>query len=103
MPFHNKQTTEKGFLSYCCIRSTFEYCSIIWHPISSNQISQFKAIQEKAVKWINGQQFDHNSDAEYITKLRELDILPVKLKFAADDLILFYNVCNKIYCSNQVT
>ena len=77
------------------ISSIFEHCSIIWHPVSSNQLSTFDAIQKKAVKWIiNGQQFIQYTDLEYLSKLKELSILPIKSKFALNDLILFYKIIN---------
>ena len=76
------------------VRSIFEHCSIIWHPLSPNQLSKFDAIQKKAVKWINGQQFDHYTELEYIEKLKKLCILPIKYKFAVTDLILFFKIMN---------
>ena len=51
------------------VRSFFERCSINWHPVSSNQMSKFDAIQKKADRWINGQQFNHYTDLEYLSKL----------------------------------
>ena len=63
------------------IRSIFEHCSIIWRPLSSNQISKFQVIQKRAIKWIIGQRFDHLSDLELYEKAKELNILPLKLKF----------------------
>ena len=50
------------------IRSIFEHCSIIWRPLSSNQISKFQVIQKRAIKWIIGQRFDHLSDLELYDK-----------------------------------
>ena len=40
--------------------------------------------------------FDHYSDIEYADKLKELGILPIKLKFALNDLSLFYKIVNKL-------
>ena len=76
------------------VRSIFEHCSIIWHPISPNQISKFDVIQKRAVKWIYGQPFDHYTDMEFMSKLREINILPMKLKFALNDLILLFKILN---------
>ena len=71
--------------------------TIIWHPMSSNQMYKFDPIQKKAVKWINGEQFTHYTDLEYLSKLKELSILPIKLKFALNDIILFYKIINYLY------
>ena len=74
------------------IRSIFEHCSVIWHPVTSNQISNFENIQKRAVKWIDGRLYDHYSDPQYIDKLKEFKILPIKFKFILTDLILFYKI-----------
>ena len=76
------------------VRSIFEHCSIIWRPLSPNQLSKFDAVQKKAVKWINGQQFDHYPEIEYFKKQKELNILPVKFKFVLNDLVLLYKIIN---------
>ena len=90
----NKKQKRAFYLTV--VRSIFEHCSVIWHPDSSNQMSKFNAIQKKAVKWIYGQQFSHYTDMEYSSKLKELSILPIKSKFALNDLIMFYKILNCI-------
>ena len=57
------------------VRSIFEHCSIIWHPISSNQTYNFEAVQKRAIKWIDGRMYDHYSDHQYLEKLKDLNIL----------------------------
>ena len=74
------------------VRSIFEHCSIIWRPKSDNQIAKFDVIQKRAVKWINGQCFEHYRDLEYFNKQKELNILPIKMKFYLNDLLLFYKI-----------
>ena len=78
------------------VRSTFEHCSIIWHPKSPNQITKFEAIQKRAIKWIYGRKFDHYKDNEFFDKQKELDILPIKFKFFLNDLALFYKILNSL-------
>ena len=90
----NKKQKRAFYLTM--VRSIFEHCSIIWHPISSNQISEFEAIQKRAIKWIDGRMFDHYSDEQYLEKLKEFDILPLKFKFIFTDLILFYKIMHAI-------
>ena len=78
------------------VRSIYEHCCFIWHPQSTNQISKFDAIQKRAIKWIDGRRFDHYSNFVYREKQKEYNILPIKLKFYLNDLILFYKIINSI-------
>ena len=78
------------------VRSIFEHCSVIWSPQASSHIAKFDAIQKRAVKWINGEQFDSYSNELFYEKQKELNILPMKLKFIYSDLMLFYKVVNNL-------
>ena len=78
------------------VRSIFEHCSVIWRPKSNNQIAKFDAIQKRAVKWITGHCFEHYSDSEYLNKQKELNILPIKMKFHQNDLLLLYKIINSL-------
>lgn len=78
------------------IRSIFEHCSVVWRPISSNQIRKFELVQKRAIKWITGRQFDHWSDDELYNNEKELDILPLRFKFLLTDMILFYKIVNSL-------
>ena len=78
------------------IRSLFEHCSVIWRPISNNQIYKFEMIQKRAIKWISGRQFDHLSDKGLYEKEKEFDILPIRFKFLLNDLVLFYKIVNSL-------
>ena len=69
----NKKQKRAFYLTV--VRSMFEHSSVIWHPVSKNKLYKFESIQKKAVKWINGQPFDHYSDIEYADKLKEVGIL----------------------------
>ena len=90
----NKKQKRAFYLAI--VRSNFEHCSVIWRPNSSNQISKFDAIQKRAVKWIIGRRFDHLSDDEYFEKQKENDILPIKMKFMLNDLVLMYKIINSL-------
>ena len=61
-------------------------------------LSKFSAVQKRAIKWINGQQFDSYSDREFDAKQRELKILPIRLKFIHNSLMIFYKIVNKLIC-----
>ena len=52
-------------------------------------MSKFDEIQKKAFKWTNGQQFNNytDHDLEYLSKLKQLNILRTQSKFALNDLI----------------
>ena len=90
----NKRQKRSFYLSL--VRSMFEHCSVIWSPQRATDINKFVAIQKRAIKWINGEQFVSYSDGELFVKEQELDILPVKLKFIYNDLLMFYKVVNKM-------
>ena len=57
------------------------------------------SIQRKAVKWILGEQDHHYNDFEYVSRLKNLDLLPMEFKFLYTDLIVFH----KIYNDQSVT
>ena len=78
------------------VRSIFEHCSCIWHPISDNQIAPFDSIQKRAIKWILGDRFNHYSDEEYFNNQKKLCILPIKQKFVLNDLVLFFKIINNL-------
>ena len=76
------------------VRSIFEHCSVIWCPQTAIHLSKFAAVQKRAIKWINGQQFDSYSEDVFFAKQKELEILPIRLKFIQNSLILFYKIVN---------
>ncbi|MCP4459602.1 MAG: reverse transcriptase family protein, partial [Cytophagales bacterium] len=78
------------------VRAIFEHCSVVWSPQYSTIIEQFAAIQKRAVKWINGEPFASYNDEVFAMKQRELNILPIMLKFIYNDLIFFYKIVNSI-------
>ena len=78
------------------VRSVIENCCVVWRPISHAQILKFEAIQKRAVKWMNGKDFDHYSDEEYSNQLKEIDILPLHVKFDLSDLIMYYKIIHRM-------
>ncbi|MCP4460829.1 MAG: hypothetical protein GY816_22820, partial [Cytophagales bacterium] len=78
------------------VRSLFEHCSTVWSPQYASHLSKFEAIQRRAIKWINGEPFCSYSNDKYAEELRKLKILPMKLKFMYNDLVLFYKIVNKL-------
>ena len=80
------------------VRSIFEHCSIIWCPQTVTHLAKFEAIQKRAIKWINGQQFDRYNDIIFFEKQKELKILPIRFKFIHNSLTLFYKIINNLVC-----
>ena len=78
------------------VRSIFEHCFIIWYPQRSTHLRKFEAIQKRAIKWINGEPFISYSDGEFLEKQKELEILPIRLKFIHNTLTLFYKIVNSL-------
>ena len=78
------------------IRSLFEHCSIIWYPHGSTQLLKFESIQRRAIKWINGEQFSSYSASIFFEKQKELNILPIRMKFIHNAITLFYKISNNL-------
>ena len=78
------------------VRSVFEHCCVVWRPVSPAQILKFEAIQKRAIKWMNGQDFEHYSDEEYANYLNEINILPLHVKFDLNDLIMYYRIMHSM-------
>ena len=78
------------------VRSLFEHCSTIWSPQHKTNLSKFASLQRRAVKWINGEQFVSYTDEKYYEVLRKHNILPMKLKFIYNDLVMFFKIVNKL-------
>ena len=78
------------------IRSLFEHFSIIWYHHGSTQLLKFESIQRRAIKWINGEQFSSYSDSAFFEKQKELNILPIRMKFIHNAITLFYKISNNL-------
>ena len=90
----NKKQKRAFYLTI--VRSVFEHCCVVWRPVSQAQISKFEAIQRRAVKWIDGKDFEHYSDEEYAIKLKEINILTFKMKFMLNDLIMYFKIIHSM-------
>ena len=87
-------TRQKRALYLAIVRSIFEHCSVIWFPYTQTHLSKFDAVQKRAVKWLKGQPYDRYSDDMFLASQKELNILPMRLKFYQNALILFYRIIN---------
>ena len=90
----NKRQKRSFYLAV--VRAIFEHCSVVWSHQNSTYTDKFAAIQKRAIKWINGERFESYSDSVFLEKQKELKILPIKLKFMYNDLLLFYKIVNNL-------
>ena len=74
------------------VRSQFEHCVQIWRPSSETQINKLERIQRRAVKWILSEEDHSYNDVEYLMRLRDLDLFPLRERFIISDLILFFDI-----------
>ena len=74
------------------VRSPFEHCSQVWRPSSETQINKLERIQRRAVKWILSEEDHSYNDIEYLMRLRDLDLFPLRERFTISDLIVFFDI-----------
>ena len=87
-----KDRKQKRAFYLALVRSIFEHCSIIWRPTTVAMTEKVESIQRKAVKWILGEQDHHYNELEYLSRLRDLDLMPMEFKFNYTDLVMFHNI-----------
>ena len=80
------------------VRSQFEHCVQVWRPTSDCSNKKLERIQRRAVKWILSEQDHSYNDFEYLMRLRDLDLLPLKERFITSDLLLFHDIYNNVSC-----
>ena len=87
-----KDVKQKRVFYLVLVRSLFEHCCEIWRPTTIQMMLKVESIQKRAVKWILGELDHHYNDHEYLKRLKDLDILPMELKFALTDLVQFFKI-----------
>ena len=80
------------------VRSQFEHCAQIWRPSCDSLNQKLERIQRRAVKWILSEQDHSYNDLEYLMRLRDLDLLPLKERFITSDLLFFYDIYHDVSC-----
>ena len=88
----SKSIAHRKMLYLAIVRSQFEHCSQVWRPVKPTQSNKFEALQKRGIKWIFGEDFSFYSKKEYYDKLKQLDILPLSLKFDLNDLTFFHKI-----------
>ena len=58
--------------------------------LNPTQIAQFAKIQKRAIKWIFNEPYCRYSVKDYLSKLKELKILPMDYEFQLNDLTIFH-------------
>ena len=87
-----KDPKQKRAFYLALVRSIFEHCSVIWRPTTITSTDKVECIQRRAVKWILGEPDHHYNDIEYLSRLRDLDLLPMESRFDYTDLVMFHNI-----------
>jgi len=87
-----KDSKQKRTFYLALVRSIFEHCSVVWRPTTITTSDKVECIQRRAVKWILGEYDHHYNDIEYLSRLRDLDLLPMESKFDYTDLVMFHNI-----------
>ena len=90
-----KDRKQKRAFYLALVRSLFEHCSIIWRPTTNIILDKVEGIQKRAVKWILNEQHHHYNDLEYLSRLKELDLMPMEFKFKLTDLLMFHQIYNE--------
>ena len=90
-----KDARKRRSLYISLVRSNFEHGSIIWHPITETEISDFEKLQKKALKWILNEENMHYDDETYKTKCCQANLTPMKIFFDINDLTFFHKIVYK--------
>ena len=93
--YYMKNSNQRRLLYLTLVRSLFEHCCQIWSPQNPTSLVMFNKLQKRAVKWILKEQMESYSNIEFLSKQKELDILPMEFKFLFSDLTLFFQIVNK--------
>ena len=78
------------------VRSQFENCSIVWRPTTVSLTNKLESLQKRAIKWILSEENLSYSPEKYITKCRDVNILPLAKKFDLNDLLFLHKVVNNL-------
>ena len=91
-----KSTNKRRTLYLTLIRSIFEHGANVWSPQYSSSIYKFEIFQKRCLKWIHNEQHISYSEEYYLSKLKEIDILPMKEKFIYNDLVTFHKIVHNL-------
>ena len=86
-----KSSNKRRALYFTMVRSLFGHGSQLWSPVG-NCIELLESFQKRCIKWILLEQYQSNSELDYLRKLSSLDILPLSYKFIHSDLVFFHKI-----------
>ena len=78
------------------VRSQFENCSIVWRPTTVSLTNKLESLQKRAIKWILSEENLSYSCEKYISKCKDVNILPLTKKFDLNDMLFFHKVVNNL-------
>ena len=84
--------SQKRALYIALVRSLFEHCGEIWGPNAVVAYKKFEPIQKRAVKWIVCETNNNYNEYDYVTRLKQLDLLPMQHFYQFKKLKLFHKV-----------
>ena len=86
-------TRKRRTLYISMVRSQLEHCPIVWRPSASSILDKLEALQKRALKWVIDDAFISFSNIGlYLKACKQLDILPLTLRFDYRDLMYFHSV-----------
>ena len=92
-----KDTARARALYITLVRSLFESCSIIWRPTNQTLTAKLERIQKQAIKWIlNEENISYSPQEVYIQKCKEVNLLPLSIRFDFNDILFFHKVIYKL-------
>ena len=74
------------------VRSQFEHCPIVWRPSSKASVEKLESIQKRGFKWILKIYTGFSSKIFYYHTCKQLDILPISIRFDLKDLTYFHSI-----------
>ena len=81
------------------VRSIFEHCPTIWRPRSKTMIEKLENLQKRAIKWIkNETSTSYSIEDLYYLHCKELDILPIRVRFDYHDLKTLHQIIHGFSC-----
>ena len=87
----------KRILYLTLVRSIFEHCISVWRPVESINIDKFERLQKNAVKWMLNEEFSSYPTLNiYYHKCKELNILPMIMRFDLCDIVLFHKIVHEL-------
>ena len=98
---HFVHSIEKRRVLYLTmVRSLFEHCPIIWRPSSDTAVNRLESLQMRAIKWIlKDFSVSYSSNKLlYFTRCKQLNILPIQLRFDYHDLKFLHLVVHNFSC-----